>query len=28
VHIRGFQNNETENDAATLIRPKHMDMFR
>jgi coenzyme F420-0:L-glutamate ligase/coenzyme F420-1:gamma-L-glutamate ligase len=28
VHVRGFQNRAPENDAAALIRPKHMDMFR
>ena len=28
VHVRGFQNRAPENDAATLVRPKNMDMFR
>ncbi|MEH2470818.1 coenzyme F420-0:L-glutamate ligase/coenzyme F420-1:gamma-L-glutamate ligase [Nitrobacteraceae bacterium AZCC 2161] len=28
VHVRGYQNRGPENDAAALIRPKHMDMFR
>jgi coenzyme F420-0:L-glutamate ligase/coenzyme F420-1:gamma-L-glutamate ligase len=28
VHVRGYRNAAPENDAAALIRPKHMDMFR
>ncbi len=28
VHVRGFRNRAPENDAAALIRPKNMDMFR
>jgi coenzyme F420-0:L-glutamate ligase / coenzyme F420-1:gamma-L-glutamate ligase len=28
VHVRGFRGRSPENDAAALIRPKHMDMFR
>jgi len=28
VHVRGFRNRAPENDAAALIRPKDMDMFR
>jgi coenzyme F420-0:L-glutamate ligase / coenzyme F420-1:gamma-L-glutamate ligase len=28
VHVRGFQNRAPETDAAALIRPKNMDMFR
>ncbi|MDB5653639.1 MAG: Coenzyme gamma-glutamyl ligase [Tardiphaga sp.] len=28
VHVRGFRSAAPENDAAALIRPKHMDMFR
>jgi len=28
VHIRGFRSDAPRNPASTLIRPKHMDMFR
>jgi coenzyme F420-0:L-glutamate ligase/coenzyme F420-1:gamma-L-glutamate ligase len=28
VHVRGFIAPAPVNDAAVLIRPKHMDMFR
>jgi coenzyme F420-0:L-glutamate ligase/coenzyme F420-1:gamma-L-glutamate ligase len=28
VHVRGYMNTAPENNAAALIRPKHMDMFR
>jgi coenzyme F420-0:L-glutamate ligase / coenzyme F420-1:gamma-L-glutamate ligase len=28
VHVRGYCNRGAENDAAALIRPRHMDMFR
>ena len=28
VHVRGYSNAASENNAAALIRPKHMDMFR
>lgn len=28
VHVRGYSNRGTEQDASALIRPRHMDMFR
>lgn len=28
IHVRGFKSTAAHNRAATLVRPKHMDMFR